>query len=89
MGSDDKRHAAPLTRDERGRLATRLAIPKTWRGSSWREETRCGARARSTGKPCQAKALKNGRCRNHGGMSTGPRTEAGKARCARNLPRNR
>ena len=39
---------------------------------------RCGAYARSTGQPCQAKALANGRCRMHGGLSTGPRTEAGR-----------
>ena len=39
---------------------------------------RCGAFARSTGLPCQAKALANGRCRNHGGLSTGPSTIAGK-----------
>jgi len=38
----------------------------------------CGAHARSTGLPCQAKALSNGRCRNHGGLSTGPRTLEGK-----------
>ena len=31
-----------------------------------------------SGNPCQGKALRNGRCRNHGGNSTGPRTEAGK-----------
>lgn len=38
----------------------------------------CGAFARSTGKPCQAKALANGRCKNHGGMSTGPKTPKGR-----------
>jgi hypothetical protein len=38
----------------------------------------CGAFARSTGKPCQAKALPNGRCKNHGGMSTGPKTLEGR-----------
>ena len=38
----------------------------------------CGANARSTGHPCKAQALNNGRCRNHGGLSTGPRTEAGR-----------
>jgi hypothetical protein len=43
-----------------------------------RLKRRCGAYARSTGQPCQAKALANGRCKNHGGLSTGPRTEAGK-----------
>ena len=38
----------------------------------------CGAYARSTGQPCKAKALANGRCKNHGGMSTGPRTLEGR-----------
>jgi hypothetical protein len=45
-----------------------------------RYKTLCGAYARSTAQPCQAKALANGRCRNHGGLSTGPRTEAGMKR---------
>jgi len=39
---------------------------------------RCGAFARSTGQPCKAKALVNGRCKNHGGMSTGPKTLQGR-----------
>jgi hypothetical protein len=39
---------------------------------------KCEAHARSTGQSCQAKALANGRCKNHGGMSTGPRTAEGK-----------
>ena len=43
-----------------------------------RRKIRCGVHARSTGNPCQGKALRNGRCRNHGGCSTGPKTEAGK-----------
>jgi len=30
-------------------------------------------------KPCQARALTNKRCKYHGGLSTGPRTPAGKA----------
>ena len=38
----------------------------------------CGAYARSTGKPCQAAALRNGRCRNHGGCSTGPKSLEGR-----------
>lgn len=38
----------------------------------------CGAYARSTGKPCQASALRNGRCRNHGGLSTGPKSLEGR-----------
>lgn len=31
----------------------------------------CGAKARSTGQPCRGSAMKNGRCRLHGGVSTG------------------
>lgn len=42
------------------------------------EGEKCGAYARSTGKPCQAPALSNGLCARHGGLSTGPRTDAGK-----------
>jgi hypothetical protein len=38
----------------------------------------CGAHARSTGLPCRAKALPNGRCKLHGGMSTGPKTLEGR-----------
>jgi len=38
----------------------------------------CGAYARSTGKPCKAGALRNGRCRNHGGLSTGPKSLEGR-----------
>ena len=42
---------------------------------------RCGARTR-TGKPCRALGTgRGGRCKNHGGMSTGPRTEEGRERC--------
>ena len=41
----------------------------------------CSARTRA-GHPCKRKALKNGRCPNHGGLSTGPKTNAGKTRIA-------
>jgi hypothetical protein len=53
-----------------------------------RELPRCGARCRD-GHPCQARAtrdaetgcfVRNGRCRIHGGLSTGPRTLEGKRR---------
>lgn len=37
---------------------------------------RCGAKTRS-GIPCRAPAMANGRCRMHGGKSTGPRTPEG------------
>ncbi len=32
---------------------------------------RCGARCKRTGLPCKAPAMVNGRCRMHGGKSTG------------------
>jgi len=31
----------------------------------------CGAKTRTTDKPCKGSAMKNGRCRFHGGKSTG------------------
>ena len=37
---------------------------------------RCGAKTRR-GTPCKAPAMVNGRCRMHGGKSTGPRTPEG------------
>lgn len=37
---------------------------------------RCGARTRKR-TPCRAPAMVNGRCRMHGGKSTGPRTPEG------------
>lgn len=42
---------------------------------------RCGARTRAGG-CCAQPAMKNGRCRFHGGKSTGARTAEGRARCA-------
>jgi hypothetical protein len=44
---------------------------------------RCGARSKRTGKPCQAAAMPNGRCKVHGGKSTGPRTPEGLERSKR------
>jgi hypothetical protein len=41
---------------------------------------RCGAKTRR-GNGCQAPAMPNGRCRMHGGTSTGPRTAEGLERC--------
>ena len=41
---------------------------------------RCGAKTR-WGSACQAPAMPNGRCRLHGGKSTGPRTAKGLERC--------
>jgi len=51
-----------------------------WRfGPNWPGQ-RCGAKTRK-GKPCQAPAKQPvGRCRVHGGASSGPKTEDGLAR---------
>jgi hypothetical protein len=43
-----------------------------------RQKIKCEAYARSTGNPCQAKALANGRCVLHGGTSTGAKTPEGR-----------
>lgn len=40
---------------------------------------KCGAKTRK-GSPCQCNSLPNGRCKFHGGLSTGPKTAEGKAR---------
>jgi hypothetical protein len=40
---------------------------------------RCGAKTRR-GTACQGPAMPNGRCRMHGGPSTGPRTPEGRER---------
>jgi len=50
----------------------------------------CGATGRQTGKPCTLAAgfgtdhVGNGRCKLHGGKSTGPKTPEGKAKTAQN-----
>lgn len=44
----------------------------------------CGAKTRA-GTPCKLRSIcLNGRCKLHGGLSTGPKTKKGKARSARN-----
>ena len=50
-------------------------------GADWPGQ-RCGAKTRR-GTPCRRPANKrNGRCRLHGGASSGPRTEQGRAKIA-------
>ena len=56
------------------------------------ERPRCGAKTRK-GAPCKAPAVwdrehdrpRNGRCRMHGGLSTGPKTIEGRLRALANL----
>lgn len=61
---------------------TKRGVPPDYAGDDPRL---CNARTKS-GKPCRAIKLAHGRCKWHGGLSTGPRTAEGKAKCARNLP---
>ena len=49
----------------------------------------CGAKTRA-GSPCHRRDLyANGRCKFHGGLSTGPKTEQGKRISSQNLPNQR
>jgi hypothetical protein len=66
-----KLHAAPGA--SRGRLKN--GNPS----GDYLRAPRCGARTRA-GCPCRQPAMKNGRCRLHGGLSTGPRTAEGRRR---------
>jgi hypothetical protein len=53
-------------------------------GMPGRKKIHCGAKTRK-GTACKCKALTNGRCKLHGGLSTGPRTIEGKQRALSNL----
>jgi hypothetical protein len=47
----------------------------------------CGAKTRK-GQPCRCQGLgRGGRCKYHGGMSTGPRTPEGRQRCSEGTKR--
>ena len=67
---------ATLPPDRRGRLKNGA------RPGDFLAAPRCGARTRA-GCSCRQPARKNGRCRMHGGLSTGPRTPEGRERCRR------
>jgi hypothetical protein len=66
-----KRHAAPGQR--------RGCLKNGNPSGDYLQAPRCGARTRA-GCPCRQPAMANGRCRMHGGLSTGPRTPEGLAR---------
>jgi len=67
--------SSSLPADRRGRLRNGA------RPGDFLAAPRCGAHTRAGG-GCRQPAMKNGRCRMHGGLSTGPRTAEGRARCA-------
>lgn len=72
-------------RGYRAALKQVVAANRRARNRSLRGE-RCEAKTR-LGTACQCKALANGRCKLHGGKSTGPRTMEGKKKSAANLRR--
>src|SRR5262249_36705891 len=77
-GDDRKMNNEPLEREPIDRVRARLeALLKA------NAAPRCGARSKRTGKPCRGAAMPNGRCRLHGGKSTGPRTREGLERSRR------
>jgi hypothetical protein len=67
---------ATLPPERRGRLKNGN------RSGDFLAAPRCGARTRCGG-ACRQPAMTNGRCRMHGGLSTGPRTPEGLARSRR------
>src|SRR5215831_13673653 len=68
--------ATPIPHEKRGRLNN--GNPP----GDFTDAPRCGARTRR-GTPCQCPAMRNGRCRLHGGLSTGPKTAEGIERIRR------
>lgn len=72
------------TRRKKPRRPGTLRQEAWWRSARFRQHARalalrnsaalargpkCGARAKSTGEPCRRPAMKNGRCRHHGGRT--------------------
>jgi hypothetical protein len=92
LSPEDTRHASARARHEVADLAALAALPGVARLRSvviavGRRE-KCGARCKQTGMPCKAPPVwdhaaarpRNGRCRMHGGLSSGAKTPEGKAR---------
>jgi hypothetical protein len=63
-------------RREQRELDRVLALMGVRLRASAPEKQTCGARTRR-GSHCRALGLANGRCRHHGGLSTGPKTQGG------------
>lgn len=88
IGSEKRRNMIALIL-QYTRHTYREAVAQIVARNKYAKETplpgeKCEARTRR-GTPCQCKALSNGRCKLHGGKSTGPRTRKGMAASAANL----
>ena len=69
-----------------GQIPPPLALPEYPPFPLECEGMTCGAKAKSSGQPCKSKEIhKNGRCKFHGGLSTGPKSDAGKLAALENL----
>ena len=79
--SDDEGLAERIAEYKKAKAERRIA-------KRIREGKACGAKTRR-GSMCVATGMKNGRCKNHGGMSTGPRTPEGRAKALSCLRQNR
>jgi hypothetical protein len=73
-----------LTKEERRALRTRARMQRKLANGV----KLCRAKTR-LGRPCIATALPNGRCRNHGGLSTGARTPEGRTKSLSKLKQYR
>lgn len=77
-----KQRAALLAQDVPEWDVHRRLAPVDWRLFA---ELTCGAKGKRTGKPCALTTIyANGRCKFHGGLSTGPTTAQGRAKSGRN-----
>ncbi len=87
MGYDDEYREWVKHLERSNRALQRIIREYDRRVTKKRDRPLCGAMTRA-GIPCQARAVwdtdkdkpRNGRCRMHGGLSTGPRTPEGKRR---------
>jgi hypothetical protein len=57
--------------EDRGDIKTNQPNPMHEAREALANHPRCGAHCRTTGQPCENPSMKNGRCRMHGGKSTG------------------
>jgi hypothetical protein len=86
---EERAREQALNEEIKRTIHTRMAEWRRLEARTKKRRPRCGARCRD-GHPCQARAVwdpvagqpRNGRCRLHGGLSTGPRTAEGRARIA-------
>ncbi len=87
LSTEDKIELLALLQEkERRQRLRQRAERKATRRKERKKRVVCGARRKTDGQPCEAKSEPDKRrCRFHGGCSTGPKTEEGKARALANL----